>query len=133
MKVVLDEGVPRSLAGALRVLGLDADPFDPAWIGLRNGVLLRRVAAAGYAVLLTNDKNIAFQQSLKGARVAVVALPLNRRSAVLARAADIAETIRRAAPGRHLLMNLDGTRTMRGFEGDRLVVADLPPVPTFKG
>ena len=133
MKVVLDEGVPRSLAGALRALGLDAAAFDPTWIGLRNGVLLRRVEAAGYSVLLTNDKNMAFQQSLKGAAVAVVALPLNRRSVVLARAADIAETIRRASPGRHLLMNLDGTRTVRGFEGDTLVVADLPPVPTFKG
>ena len=30
-------------------------------------------------------------------------------------------------------MNPDGTRTMRGFEGDALVVADLPPIPTFKG
>ena len=76
MTVVLDEGVPRSLAGALRAFGLDADPFDPAWIGLRNGVPLRRVEAAGYSVLLTNDKNMAFQQSLKGAGVAVVALPL---------------------------------------------------------
>ena len=89
--------------------------------------------AAGCSVLLANDKNMAFQQSLKGAAVAVVALPSNRRSVVLARSADIAETIRLASPGRHLLMTLDGTRTVRGFEGGTFVVADRPPVPTFKG
>ena len=50
-------------------------------------------------MLLTTDKNIANQQSLKGRSVAVVALPLNWRAAVMARVDDIADTVLRSRPG----------------------------------
>ena len=82
-------------------------------------------------MLVTNDRNMAFQQSLKGRALAIVALPSNRRMIVMARVDDIADTIRRAAPGRHVLMNRDGTRISRGFSGRELIVEVLPSVPTF--
>ena len=132
MRSVLDEGVPRSLAKALRAAGIEADPFDAAWGGLKNGELIRTVEAAGYDVLVTNDKNMGFQQNLDGRRVAIVALPLNRRRLLLERVEDIAATIRRALPGRHVLMNLDGTRVSRGPSEDGIETTSLPSVTSFK-
>ncbi|MCJ2092450.1 hypothetical protein MKK67_08060 [Methylobacterium sp. J-072] len=129
--MVLDEGVPRQLADALRAHGVDADRFRTAWKSVSNGALIRAAEAAGYAVLVTNDKNIADQQSLAGRTLTVVALPLNRRSAVMARVADIADTIRRTAPGQHVTMSLDGRRLVRSIAGGLLVEEAWPSVPPF--
>ena len=131
MKVVLDEGVPRQLADALRAAGLAADPFKAGWKQISNGALIRAAEADGYAVLVTNDKNIADQQSLTGRNIAVVALPLNRRAAVMARVDDIADTIRRAKPGQHVAIGLDGRRSTRSLVGGLMIEADLPSVPPF--
>ncbi|MCJ2056003.1 hypothetical protein MKL09_05510 [Methylobacterium sp. J-048] len=116
---------------ALRAHGVDADRFRAAWQSISNGALIRAVEAAGYAVLVTNDKNIGDQQSLAGRTLTVVALPLNRRSAVMARVADIADTIRRTAPGQHVAMTLDGRRCVRSLVGGLLVEAEWPSVPPF--
>lgn len=131
MKVVLDEGVPRQLADALRATGLGADPFKAAWKRISNGALIRAAEADGYAVLVTNDKNIADQQSLAGRNLAVVALPLNRRAAVMARVDDIADTIRMAEPGQHIAIGLDGRRSVRSLVGGRIIEVGLPRVPPF--
>ncbi len=83
-------------------------------------------------MLLTNDKNIADQQSLKGRSVAVVALPLNRRAAIMARIDDIVDTIRRAKPGQHVVMGLDGSRRVRIIVDGRTIEDRLPDLPDFK-
>jgi predicted nuclease of predicted toxin-antitoxin system len=131
VRVVLDEGVPRQLADALRALGLDADRFRTDWKGISNGVLIRAVEAAGYTVLVTNDKNIVDQQSLTGRCLAIVALPLNRRSAVMARVPDIADTIRRSQPGQHVAITLGGRRLVTRIVAGQAVEEDWPRVPPF--
>lgn len=131
MRVVLDEGVPRHLADALRASGVDADRFRTAWKGIGNGTLLRAAEAAGYAVLVTNDKNIADQQSFVGRMLAVVSLPVNRRSALMARVANIADTILRTKPGQHVAITLDGRRHVRRFADGLLVEEEWPAVPPF--
>ena len=129
MRVVVDEGVPRQLVQALREVGLAADRFRDDWKQITNGELIRAAEAEGYAVLLTNDKNMADQQSLEGKSLAVVALPLNRRAAVMARVGDIADTIRRAKPGQHVVMGLDGTRFATIATGGEVIVEEMPRVP----
>jgi hypothetical protein len=44
------------------------------WLGLRNGVLLRAAVDAGFAVFITNDSSIEFQQNVKRIGIAVIAL-----------------------------------------------------------
>lgn len=131
MRAVLDEGVPRDLAKALTGAGITTDLFDDSWAGLKNGELIGRVEAAGYAVLITNDRNMTYQQNLEGRSIAVLALPSNRQRTIIARTEDIADTIRRAAPGVHLVMNMDGTRFMRGSPHSDAIVEMLPPVQSF--
>ena len=50
------------------------------WAGKRNGELLRLLTAEHFAVFLTTDQNLRYQQNLRGLRVAVVVLvaPTNR-------------------------------------------------------
>lgn len=132
MKLVVDEGVPRQLVAALRQAGLDAHRFRRDWRETSNGALIAAIEADGYALLLTNDKNIADQQSLKGRAVAVVALPLNRRAAIMVRIDDIVDTIRRAKPGQHVVMGLDGSRRVRIMVDGRTIEDRLPDLPSFK-
>jgi hypothetical protein len=46
---------------------------EEGWAGLKNGALLE-VAANHFDVLLTVDRNIAFQQNLQGLRIAIIAM-----------------------------------------------------------
>ena len=132
MKVVVDEGVPRQLVDALRSRGIDALRFLKEWEGVGNGALISAVEAAGYTVLLTNDKNTADQQNLDGRRIAIVALPLNRRSAVLDRVDDIADTVRLIEVGQHVTMALDGTRIGRRSVAGEIVVEELAKIRPFE-
>ena len=74
MKTILDEGVPRKIAGLLRNAGCTVDPFPNDWKGQTNGRLLRLVGSVEYSWLLTCDKNLAHQQNLVAAGSAVVVL-----------------------------------------------------------
>ncbi|MCE7028988.1 hypothetical protein LZD57_13395 [Jiella sp. CBK1P-4] len=90
--------MPKQLVAALRSLGIDAHEFPKQFRNFSNGELIAAVEADGFDVLVTNDKNIASQQSLRGKKVAVVALPLNRRRQIVERADDVADTVRRSRP-----------------------------------
>ncbi|MDP3898461.1 MAG: DUF5615 family PIN-like protein, partial [Mesorhizobium sp.] len=78
MKIILDEGVPRALVRALPLEGLHVGAFPNDWKQLSNGALIERIQTEGFTVLITNDKNMRHQISLKGRSVAVVVLPTDR-------------------------------------------------------
>ena len=72
MRVLLDESLPRPLAGLL--VGHDARTVaQMTWTTLGNGALLRQAATA-FDVVLTADQNIEFQQNLKTLPIAVLVL-----------------------------------------------------------
>ena len=131
MKVLVDEGVPRPLVSARKNLGIDATRFPREWFGMRNSHLLAMLVGHGFSVLITNDKNMASQQSLAGRSLAVVALPHIRLPYIVERVGDIADTILRARPGQHVLIDWDGSRTViEALEG-RTVRTSMPPVGRF--
>ena len=53
---------------------------EMGWAGKRNGELLRLLTAEHFAVFLTTDQNLQYQQNFRGLQVAVVVLiaPTNR-------------------------------------------------------
>ena len=53
---------------------------EMGWAGKRHGELLRLLTAEHFAVFLTTDQNLQYQQNLHGLQVAVVVLiaPTNR-------------------------------------------------------
>lgn len=133
MKIVLDEGVPDDIVPPLRRLGALVDPFRSDWRGFANGVLLATNEQAGYALLLTNDKNMGFQLNLRRLRIAIVALPINRPDILVARVVDILDTIRNAKLGRVIAIGLDGRRLVRSADAaGTIMTEELPRLSAFK-
>ena len=70
MRVLLDENLPRALAGELtghRVSTLQGE----GWSGTKSGELLRR-AHQRFDALLTMDRGLQYQQNLSGLGVRIV-------------------------------------------------------------
>jgi len=47
---------------------------DEGWTGQRNGALLRLMRENGFAVLVTVDRNLTYQQNVAAAGIAVIVL-----------------------------------------------------------
>lgn len=73
MRILLDEQLPRQLAPY--VVGHDVRTVQQeSWAGLKNGALLSAAETAGFAVFLTGDQNLQFQQNISKRRLGVVVL-----------------------------------------------------------
>lgn len=73
MRILLDEQLPRQLASFL--VGHEVRTVQQeSWAGLKNGALLTAAEAAGFAILLTGDQNLQFQQNLAKRKLGVVVL-----------------------------------------------------------
>ena len=132
MKATLDEGVPDDIVEPLTRLGARVDPFAAEWRGFSNGILLAAVEQGGYELLLTSDKNMGFQVNLRRLRLAILALPTNRRVILMPRVADIAATMTLVRAGQALTMGMDGRRFVRAADATGAVVTDdLPRLPPF--
>lgn len=69
-RLLLDENLPQ-LFGAF-LAGHEVETVrSMGWTGVKNGTLLKR-AAEEFDVLLTMDKSMQYQQSLKGLHLAVI-------------------------------------------------------------
>lgn len=83
MRLLLDECVP---LGLVSVLGNQSGEIQIehvvrlGWSGLKNGVLLKRLADEGFAGPVTTDRNLVHQQQVVslGALVIVIVAPTNR-------------------------------------------------------
>lgn len=73
MRILLDEQLPRQLAPYL--VGHDVRTVQQeSWAGLKNGALLAKAEASGFAVFLTGDQNLEFQQNISKRGLGVVTL-----------------------------------------------------------
>ena len=72
---------------------------DRGWDTLTNGDLLAQAELAGFDVLLTADKNMRYQQNLKGRRIAIVVLSTPQWPAVRLHVEQIATAVNAAVPG----------------------------------
>jgi len=73
VRILLDEQLPRQLAPY--VVGHDVRTVQQeSWAGLKNGALLSAAEAAEFAVFLTGDQNLQFQQNISKRRLGVVVL-----------------------------------------------------------
>ena len=72
MRVLLDECVPRRLKSELPDHEVRTAQ-EEGWAGMKNGALLQ-VASGQFDVFLTVDRNISFQQNLRGLKIGVLAM-----------------------------------------------------------
>jgi hypothetical protein len=73
MRILFDHNVPTGVARAL--VGHEVtEAIEHGWHRISNGQLIANAEEAGFDVLLTADKRIRYQQSLKARRIAVVVI-----------------------------------------------------------
>ena len=73
MRVLFDQGTPEPLRHALTRHEV-ATAYERGWSELKNGELLDAAENENFAVLVTTDSNLKYQQDLDSRRIAVVVL-----------------------------------------------------------
>jgi len=105
MRILFDQGTPVPLRKFLPGHEIKT-AYQQGWATLLNGDLLRAAEEAGFDLLLTTDKNLAYQQNLSGRRIAIVALGRNRWSLVQSAQGRIAAAVNAAKPGTYTLVEI---------------------------
>ena len=93
MKIIIDECVPSIVKRGLPQRGI-VTVQDMGWAGVKNGKLLKLVAAE-FDVFVTSDKNLRHQQNLAALNLAIVLLPSNQVPVVKAMLPQIDECLGR--------------------------------------
>jgi len=98
MLILFDHGTPRSIARWLEGHTV-VEAVAKGWDTLDNGALLNVAEEAGFDLLLSADKNIRYQQNLKGRRIAIVILGNAQRPAVHRHINRVVAAVNTATPG----------------------------------
>ena len=73
MKILIDEQLPTKLKYRFIEANFDTHTVrDIEWLGTKNGDLLQLMADNNFDVLLTNDKNLYYQQKVETLKVCIV-------------------------------------------------------------
>ena len=99
MLILFDNGTPRTLARFPIDRHMVTEARARGWEELENGELLKEAEAAGFEVLITTDKNLSYQQNLKGRRIAIVVLGQGRWSLIRHHVAQVVAAVNAATPG----------------------------------
>ena len=89
---------PRSIARWLKGYTV-VEAIAKGWDKFANGTLLKAAEEAGFDVLLNTDKNMHYQQNLKGRRIAVVVLGNPQRPAVHRHIDRVIAAVNATTPG----------------------------------
>ncbi|MFZ0963942.1 MAG: hypothetical protein WAO35_24010 [Terriglobia bacterium] len=73
MLILFVNGTPAPLRYALKG-HVVVEAIERGWERLLNGELIAAAEAAGFELLLTTDKNLRYQQNLKGRKIAFVVI-----------------------------------------------------------
>lgn len=98
MRILFDQGTPVAIAGFLREYTVRT-ALEEGWDRLANGDLLQAAEADGFDLVLTTDTNMAYQQNLKGRKIAIVVLTGNRWRLVQRVIRKIVAAVNAAEPG----------------------------------
>jgi hypothetical protein len=79
---------------------------EVGWSELENGELLRAAEVAGFAVMVTGDKNLSFQQDLRGMELALVVLSTNNFNVLKHDPRPVLAAVDAAKPGSFQVVKL---------------------------
>ena len=105
MLVLFDQGTPVGIRNSLAGHTVKTTS-QQGWSTFLNGELLRVAEEAGFDVLLTADKNLAYQQNLRNRKIAIVALGRNRWILIRPALQRIADAVDAAKPGSYTLIEI---------------------------
>jgi predicted nuclease of predicted toxin-antitoxin system len=100
MRILFDQGTPVPLRQYLSEHQVET-AYELGWSRLTNGELL--AAAEGrFDVLVTTDRNLRYQQSLSGRKLAVLVLPTTSWPKLRGQVQNIASSLASLKPGEYL-------------------------------
>jgi len=106
VKVLIDECLPRYLKRALT--GHEIQTVQEAgWSGIKNGELLT-LAESNFAVFVTADQNLRYQQNLTGRTIAIIEVPTNTLSVVKSLVPEILSALSTISRGDYLQIKRQG-------------------------
>jgi hypothetical protein len=73
VRILFDQGTPEPLRRSLTQYEV-ATAYECGWARLKNGELLDAAEKEGFAILVTTDSNLRYQQNLHARRIAIVVL-----------------------------------------------------------
>jgi len=102
MRVLIDECLPAGLKDSLVALGYEAETVRRAGYGTKKNGELLTLMDGRWDVLLTNDRNIQYQQSMTGRNVSILILcaKSNRIKDLLPLMPACADALLSISPGR---------------------------------
>jgi predicted nuclease of predicted toxin-antitoxin system len=92
VKVLFDQNVPRNLVNYLPAHKVTRSA-ELGWQQLENGDLLDAAQDKGFEVMVTADRNLAYQQNLNNRRLAIVVLPSGNWPAAKAQIVEVVKAI----------------------------------------
>jgi hypothetical protein len=98
MRILFDHGTPFPLRGTLTGHSITRTQ-DLGWDRLSNGELLTAAEQAGFALLLTTDKNIRYQQNLAARTIAILVLGTSQWPVLRLHVQRIADAVNAVTPG----------------------------------
>lgn len=105
MLILFDQGTPVAIRKSLPDHVVKT-AYEQGWSALLNGELLRVAEEAGFELLLTTDKNLAYQQNLTGRKIAIVVLGRSRWTLIKPVLGRIAEAVKAAKPGSYTIIDI---------------------------
>jgi predicted nuclease of predicted toxin-antitoxin system len=105
MRVLFDQGTPVPIRHALKGHTVRT-AREQGWSTLVNGELLRVAEEAGFEILLTTDKDFAYQQNLKGRKIAVVVLGKGQWPFIRAVLPQVDAAVSGAKPGSFTVVDI---------------------------
>ncbi|MSS71106.1 MAG: hypothetical protein EXS64_06430 [Candidatus Latescibacteria bacterium] len=106
MKILFDQGTPVPLRTHLTGHTVDT-AYELGWSGLHNSQLLQAAEEAGYALLVTTDQNLKYQQNLRGRKLAVLVLLSTSWPRMQAQVPEIVQLIETVQTGDYKEFNIE--------------------------
>ena len=101
MRVLFDQGTPAPLRLLLSEHEVET-AYERGWSSLQNGDLIAAAEAEGFAVFVTTDRNLKYQQNLAVRRLAIVVLLTTSWPRIKAASALVVMAVNRAVPGDYI-------------------------------
>lgn len=98
MRILFDQGTPAPLRDSL-IQHEVSTTYERGWSKLRNSELLDAAEREGFAVLVTTDSKLRYQQNLRARRLAIVVLLSTSWPRIQRGIAAVVGTINAASPG----------------------------------
>jgi hypothetical protein len=98
IRILLDQNTPLGLRRILT--DYEVIPArSMGWAATENGALISAAEQAGFAIMITCDRNIKYQQNLTGRQIAIIELTTALWPVIRTRANQILAAVQAATPG----------------------------------